>query len=132
MLNLSQRSKLAVLSQVALAAYWLVLFIATHLPAGTRYLPRQNVDKVDHFFGYALLALLIVTTWQLVAGYLTTRHLCWAWVAIVFYGAIDEITQIPVGRECSLWDWLADAVGAVLGLLIFVGLRRIAAQMQKH
>jgi VanZ family protein len=34
------------------------------------------------------------------------------------YGAIDEFHQFFVpGRDCSVWDWIADTLGAFLGAL---------------
>jgi VanZ family protein len=32
------------------------------------------------------------------------------------YGVIDEIHQFYVpGRNCNVWDWMADTIGALLG-----------------
>jgi VanZ family protein len=32
------------------------------------------------------------------------------------YGVIDEVHQFYVpGRDCNVWDWLADTLGAFLG-----------------
>ena len=80
--------------------------------------------KFQHTVAYAILAGLLATVWQLSSGVLTARHLSWTWIAVVIYGALDEITQIPVSRDCDFWDWTADATGAAVGLLAFVWLRR--------
>ena len=119
-------AKTKTLSQIALGGYWLLIFIGTHLPPTTLVLPYEehNFDKVYHFTAYAILAGLLATAWQLSSGVLTARHLRWTWIAVVVYGALDEITQIPVGRDCDFWDWVADAIGAACGLLAFVWLRR--------
>ena len=37
----------------------------------------------------------------------------------MLYGAIEETTQPLVNRVASLIDWLADAIGATLGLAVF-------------
>jgi VanZ family protein len=113
--------------QLILAGYWLALFVATHLPNDMPILPSGRSDKLVHFAAYAILAVLLATTWQLTAGHLTARHLVVLWIAIVLYGAIDEWTQIPVGRDCNLWDWTADAVGALTALAIFARLTRKAS-----
>jgi VanZ family protein len=125
MLNPPNRSKLTTLSKFALALFWLALFAATHVPPTLSFLPPQGSDKVAHFAAYAMLALLLATTWQLAGGVLTSRHLGLAWLAAALYGALDEVTQIPVGRDCNIWDWTADALGAATGLLLFVWLRRM-------
>ena len=120
------RLSFAAVSQVALAACVLVLLTATHLPPSSPLLPDEvhNLDKVFHFTAYAILAGLLANVWQLKSGILTARHLRWAWVAVAIFGALDEITQIVVDRDCSIWDWSADVVGAACGLLAFVWLRR--------
>ena len=120
------RLSAASLSRIALAGFVLILLIATHLPPKSVLLPPEEhgLDKVLHFSAYATLACLLATAWQLASGILTGRHLRWVWCAVVVFGALDEITQIPVGRDCSIWDWTADAVGAAAGLCAFVWLRK--------
>jgi VanZ family protein len=110
--------------QIALLAYWLALFVATHVPVNVPVLPSGQGDKLVHFAAYTVLAGLGATTWQLAAGQLTARHLMALWIAIAVYGALDEWTQIPVGRDCNFWDWTADLLGAATGLVLFAWLRR--------
>ena len=107
-----------------LACYWLGLFVATHVPTDMVSLPGQVSDKLPHFLAYAGLAILLAAAWQITAGRLSWRQLCGAWVLLVFYAAIDESTQIPVGRHASIWDWVADLAGAAAGLAIFLGWNR--------
>jgi VanZ family protein len=109
--------------QLALAGFWLALFVSTHLPSNLPILPKSGNDKVVHFTAFAILATLLATTWQLTAGHLTARHLVVVWIVLVVYAALDELTQIPVGRDCSFWDWTADALGAAVALVLFARLR---------
>jgi VanZ family protein len=45
------------------------------------------------------------------------------------YGIIDEIHQYFVpGRNCNVWDWLADTIGAVLGAIAFLLAARVMAR----
>jgi len=105
--------------QLALAGYWLALFAATHLPRRVASPPGGRVAELAHFLTYAVLAGLLAITWQRSAGRLSIAHLRWAWVALAVYAAFDELTQIPVGRTASWADWLADVLGALLGLALF-------------
>jgi VanZ family protein len=42
------------------------------------------------------------------------------------YGAIDEFHQYFVpGRDCNVWDWFADTLGALLGALIIMVLMKM-------
>ncbi len=110
--------------QLALIGYWIVLLISTHLPAKAPFMPPDNIDKLAHATAFAGLALLLASAWQLATGHLNVSHLVLVWIVVVIYGAIDEWTQILVGRSCSIWDWFADATGAALGLVLFALLRR--------
>ena len=121
------RSTLATLSKMALALYWLALFTATHWLVTPKLGPVDVNDKIEHALAYAILAFLIATTWELAVGRLNGRHLGLVWLGVVVYGALDELTQILVGRDCSFWDWAADGLGAAIGILIFVALRRLIA-----
>jgi len=44
-------------------------------------------------------------------------------LACAVYGVLDEVTQIPVGRSCDLYDWFADVIGIAVGILAFRYLR---------
>jgi VanZ family protein len=72
-------------------------------------------DYILHALGYALLYALLF--WALHEG-LTPRRGSGGYLLplllTVLYGATDEIHQSFVpGRDCSLFDWVADAAGAV-------------------
>ena len=126
MLTPSLRSKIVTLSKIALGLFWLALFTGTHIPP-TTHIPLEAHwgDKVLHFSAYMMLALLLATVWELAGGVLTLRHLVFAWLAILAYGAFDELSQMLVDRDCELLDWIADATGAAVGLTIFVVLRSL-------
>ena len=101
--------------QIITAVYWAGLFISTHVPS--RVLPVFSIwDKLLHTLVFAILGtLLYFTLWMTRPGIRQTG-LC-VLVILVAYAAIDELLQIPVGRSCSLLDWIAD----VLGVCIAVG-----------
>jgi VanZ family protein len=112
--------------QLALACYWLLLLVATHLPRETPLLPRERTDKIVHLAAFAALAMLSAATWQQTSGHLTPARLASIWIAITLYAALDEWTQPFVGRHGSIQDWLADGMGAALGLILFAWLRSTA------
>jgi VanZ family protein len=123
-----RRSIVASLSKLGLAIYWLIILTGTHLPPSEAIAPAEANDKVLHFTAYSLLAFGIALTWQLGSGILNSRHLWMVWFVCIAYGAADEITQIPVHRDCDFWDWTADACGAAAGVLLFVLLRRAVGE----
>ncbi len=113
-----------------LAVYWVALTISTHvpqLPVGGGHIG----DKTAHYIAYAGLAFLLCWTW-------TTRHdfalkgALLAFGVAAAYGAIDELSQIPVPGRVGEWnDWLADMLGAATGICLFWALnvlRRLAVR----
>ena len=98
---------------IALAVYWLGLFVATHLPP--RHVPPIPVnDKIEHVGGFTILAMLLsilIDRRSATRAFLIVVGIC------LIYGALDEWTQPFVGRSCDLRDWLADSCGAIVGSL---------------
>ena len=90
----------------------------SHYPGGIELPPP--LDKGAHALAFAGLAwglnLALQQThpeWPLYR-----RHLA-VLLAVAFFGATDEWHQAFVpGRSCEFTDWLADAVGGALGLLV--------------
>jgi VanZ family protein len=125
------RTKLAKFTKTALAVYWLALVLATHLPPSADVPAIETSDKLLHGLAYMILGFLVVAAWELSVGRLNGRHLVVAWLAVVAWAAMDEITQIPVGREGDFWDWTADATGAAIGILLFVVVRRLVERRDR-
>jgi len=92
-----------------LALAWAALiFAASSQPGSSVGLPPPW-DKLAHLIAYAVLAGLLH------AAGLARR---WAFALAVLYGASDEWHQSFVpGRDASLGDLLADAVGALAALV---------------
>lgn len=109
--------------QIAVLVYWSALSVGTHIPPHQLHLPPSGGDKLLHLAAFAGLASLLATTWQLTAGHLNARHLIAVWLVVVVYAAFDEWTQPLVHRDASIWDWTADAVGALAALVAFAWLR---------
>ena len=121
-----QKPNAAKLWWVLLAGYWLALVVSTHLPPAFVRLPGKDTDKLAHFAVYTGLASLLAMAWQSSTGRLNGRHLWFAWLAVASFAVADEVTQLLVSRDASVGDWLADAVGAAVGLAVFRLWQRIA------
>ena len=82
-------------------------------------LPTPDVfsgqDKLVHAVAYALMAWLFWQSWQ---APLAGRPVLLALLTVLFcslFGLSDEWHQSFVaGRDASLYDWLADSVGAII------------------
>ncbi len=103
----------------ALAVVMLVgMFLGTHLPT-TGVHAISQLDKLFHFAAYLTLTLCLLASWELSRGTLQASHYFIVWLFGTLYGIFDEVTQIPVGRTCDGYDWLADVAGIVVGLILF-------------
>ncbi len=72
----------------------------------------ENSDKIAHLVLYSG------------AGFVARRAVASTPAAIAMtsaYGAFDELYQnlIP-GRNCSASDWIADTVGGIVGVLLYI------------
>jgi VanZ family protein len=76
-----------------------------------------GIDKIQHLLAYMTLACMI-GLWPS-RGCWKNRPLMTTLIvtgAAAAYGILDEIHQSFVpGRDCNVWDWAADTIGAALG-----------------
>jgi VanZ family protein len=105
----------------AVAVYWLpvaaycaLLWFASAQP-GDATPPLGNFDKLVHFIAYAGLGALAARGFRHGGPGLGARAAFVAGAALAAaYGASDELHQYFVpGRFASVWDWVADAAGAL-------------------
>lgn len=79
-----------------------------HIPGG---------DKVTHAIMYGVLAVLAHHAWPPHNRPIGARLL--VLLAIVALGAVDEWHQLFItGRSADVADWIADSVGASIGLTV--------------
>jgi chromosome partitioning protein len=111
----------------ALPAYWIFLFMTTHLP-GLRGVPLRASDKWLHLIAFGLLALLF---WRFVETFhprLSSWFVLQAAGVLIAYAAVDEFTQGWVNRGVELHDFLANVAGILLVLAWLEARRRFRLQ----
>lgn len=105
---------------IPLIIYWLVLLTATSLPS--KDLPNTGVsDKIEHFSAYLILAVLLNLTLVVQNKFETLKKYpsLSTLTIIAFYALIDELHQLYIpGRDCEALDWVADFIGAILGIVL--------------
>jgi VanZ family protein len=121
-----QRRRAAI--AVGLAAIYLGgMFLLTHVPASNSS-QAGGADKLVHALLYAGLAVLLCAAVSLFRRPSVAVALGVVLVVAV-YGALDEWTQTFVpSRTADFWDWVADVVGAALGVAGFFLVRRFLWQ----
>ena len=117
-----------------LIACCLLIFLQSSSDNPVDLPPIANVDKVLHAGAYGLLGILFYrayrSRWPSASGWTMANA---SLLSAAFYGLTDEIHQYFVpGRSADPWDWLADTVGAMLGVaayhaLLYLQSRRAAS-----
>jgi len=113
------------IASLCLIAYWLALFTGTHLPrVRLPHMTGANDDKILHVLAFAGLSFLLA--WAIPTKITDRfRNVRLAALAAIFYGALDELTQIPVGRTADWKDLIADIIGAVVGIIAYSSVREL-------
>ncbi|MGI9427398.1 MAG: VanZ family protein [Bythopirellula sp.] len=114
-----RRQRFAPIARFATVLLMLGMFVATHIPPGTLPHHVSHIDKLLHCLVYMALTFSVLTSWELTVGQLRPQHYFTVWLVGTLYGAIDEITQIPVGRYADVSDWFFDITGIALGLTAY-------------
>jgi len=115
-----------------LAWTWtLLIFIACFLPA--KEIPKLSIPLIDkwvHFLLFAGFAWL----WLLVLSPVRGRTCFFVFLVSVLFGFLVELIQgsgISPGRYFDLKDALADAIGGLIGVALFLGFQQIALQKER-
>lgn len=90
-----------------------------------------NADKVVHIICFGGLAFWIAFGTN---GAGCNKWMKWAIPVILTsaYGLFDEIHQsYTPGRTCSVYDWVADVIGACLGSIAYIGVVNLFSKLRK-
>ncbi len=113
-LALRQKITLAIL-----AAYWIALLIATHIPLPKIVYQAHVSDKWLHFLAFMNLVFLLWFSFRPDDKVSWRSRLVWLLIlAVCAYGGLDELTQPYFGRTCDLYDFLSNVAAIITGLLI--------------
>ena len=124
------------------AALWAV-FIAvssglpgSYIPGFVDFWDWLGWDKIFHIFVFSVLTLLLMRGLYLQNSYprLRSRHIVLSLGFGIVFGLLMEVMQrfFFVGRSGNAYDLLADAVGCLLGWLIFyLAMKKDIIQIKK-
>jgi VanZ family protein len=89
--------------------------------------PFISADKLAHLFVYFVFCLFSRRALYFQAAFSSIKKfsLIWAFIVTVVYGYLDEVHQLFVpGRTYDYFDLLADAIGALMFIALFIFLHR--------
>ena len=104
---------LVLTSAVALVIGFLALLPLTVPPS------VPGTDKTHHLIAFAALVLP--------AAILSPRMLIWVLPLAILYGGLVELIQPYTGRFGEWLDFQADVIGALLGLIIGLSIRKLVS-----
>jgi len=77
-------------------------------------------DKIAHFMVFGALATSVIRLDRFRTSGWTGALWVWFWIAL--YGGLDEYRQsFTPGRSVEFDDWLADALGAAVAVVLYQG-----------
>jgi VanZ family protein len=121
------RQMKAVLQMVPMALAMGTIFFASHQPGDSLSLPQlPGFDKLAHMISYGVLAMAVFFAWSEQQKNSKSRVVMLAtWMFCLLYGISDEFHQsfIP-GRTVSVYDLLADGVGAAMACAFWAKYRK--------
>jgi VanZ family protein len=100
---------------LAVAAWMTLTVILSTFPVDQIQPSVPDADKLGHAAVYGVLALLCARAWHR-HGSSQAAAIERAMALVLVFGALMEFVQGFVGRDPSMGDWLADGVGALVGL----------------
>ena len=121
--NIGSHYKSFILLHLPVYIYAIGLFVLSSIPdLSPPDLGFQPQDKVYHFVFYASYAFFVARSFFAQSRWLRIKN-SFVFYSIIFtalYGVSDEIHQYFVpGRVFSIFDILANSLGAIAGTLIF-------------
>jgi VanZ family protein len=94
-----------------------IVLVLTHIPQ--EFMPSQlqksGLDKLQHVVAYGIITFLLIFALKSSPPLFSALLVFFAILAI---GIVDEVTQPIVGRQASIIDLAADAIGIAGGLLL--------------
>lgn len=115
--------------------YWLPVYLYAGLIffLSSISLPRVPakipfLDKIAHFFEYAFLSFLLYRACvSSLRGWLNKHRDVISVAGAILYAFSDELHQFFVpGRQMSQWDFLFDALGAIVAVVILKVVYRLS------
>lgn len=99
-----------------LCAYWLLMFLGTHLPGPAVERIKRHKEWPFRGFGFVMHSLLyggwavlwMWVLWRARRGRVRAGELLAVWLLTAVYAAFDEATQLLVGRTGKVDDVLVD------------------------
>jgi VanZ family protein len=113
--------------------YWLLvylyafaIFLSSHQARLEIPIKIIGIDKVIHFIVYGILAILINRACRKSQKiFIFQKAYFISALFSILYGFSDEFHQFYVpGRQTSEWDFIADALGAIVAIVIILQYRR--------
>ncbi len=106
--------------QLPLIIHWIAVLILTSLPSES--LPSVSLgDKYEHFLAFFVLGffLYLNSLYQNKFELLKEYPFVLSLLIASLYGVFDELHQLLIpGRSAEFLDWLADFIGAFVGVSV--------------
>ncbi|MCF8297800.1 MAG: VanZ family protein [Saprospiraceae bacterium] len=94
-----------------------------YFPKVPTYLELFSPDKLIHLFIFGVLAIFLLHGFQKQYSFIRLRshNIIYATTIGIIYGCFTELLQLIInnGRHASIYDFVADLIGCLIGLIIY-------------
>ena len=102
--------------------FWFFLVVVTVLML-IELQPKQGgipyIDKLEHAFVFMVLGVS--------GGMAYAQKRVWVYLGLIALGALYEVlqAQFTITRQASVYDWLADIVGILIGIGLMLLIKKL-------
>ena len=102
--------------------YALAIFLSSHQSRLSIPIKIIGIDKILHFVAYGLFTGLIYRACRKSQkAVISQKAYLISLICSILYGFSDEFHQFYIpGRQTSAWDFMADALGAIVAIIIIL------------
>ncbi len=100
---------------LAVAAWMTLTVVLSTFPIAGAQPSVPDADKLGHAAVYGVLGFLTARAWRR-HGSSSAAVVERTMATALVFGAVMELLQSQIGRDMSLGDWIADGVGAAIGI----------------
>ncbi len=126
--------RILIFLRIPLVIHWTTILVLTSLPSES--LPSVSLgDKVEHFLAFFVLGFFLYLNFlfQNKIKMLQKYSFAFTLLICVSYGAFDELHQLLIpGRSAEFIDWLADFLGAIVGISFAVLISKLFKENLKN
>lgn len=107
------------IKRFSIVVYVFIMLFLSLKPVGPKLISIPYIYQLQHFFAYMIFVIVA-------ACFANAKTSFYKYCAVIlFFSGAIELIQPYFGRECSVWDFLANTIGISFGMFVVYVFRKI-------